>query len=78
MIHNNNALYKKLDRKASNIITKLQNEIDSGNIYENQGQKELRQFKDEVDKHYEELTYPERFQLTEMLSTRIDNLNYFG
>lgn len=64
--------YKQLDRKASTIITKLQNEIASGNVYENQGQKELRQFEDIVRKS--ELTYQEKYQLISMLSTRIDNL----
>jgi hypothetical protein len=70
------ATYKQLDNKASKIITKLQNKINSGKIYENQGQKELRQFKDLVSAT--DMTYPEKYQLTSMLSTRIDNLNYFN
>jgi hypothetical protein len=66
--------YKQLDAKASNIITKLKNEINSGNVYENQGQKELRQFTELVNKEYATLTHQERYQLTSMLSTSIDNL----
>jgi len=74
MYINNDKLYKRLDRKASNIITKLQNEIASGKVYENQGQKELRKYRDEVNSYFDELTYPERYQLTETLSQRIDGL----
>lgn len=69
-------MYSKYDRLASAIITKLQNEIDKGNIYENQGQKELREFSDKLAKT--DLTYQEKYQLKTMLSNRIDNLNYFN
>lgn len=69
-------MYRKYDRLASAIITKLQNEIDNGNIYENQGQKELREFSDKLAKT--NLTYQEKYQLKTMLSNRIDNLNYFN
>lgn len=64
--------YRALDRKASDILTKLKNEIASGNIYENQGQKELRQFEDKLNAS--DLTYQEKYQLKSMLSTAIDNL----
>lgn len=64
--------YNQLDRKASNILTKLRNEINSGKVYENQGQKELRQFEDLLSKS--DLTYPEKYQLKSMLSNAIDNL----
>lgn len=68
------ATYASLDRKASVIITKLKNEISEGNIYENQGQKELRQFQDLVNKEHAVLTFQERHQLTSMLSKAIDGL----
>lgn len=66
--------YKKFDRKAASIVTKLQNEINNGKVYENQGQKELRKFEDDLNNT--DLSYPEKYQLKSMLSTRIDNLNY--
>ena len=74
MTHNNIALYRKLDRKASTIVTNLKNKVAKNGYYENLGQNELRAYRDEVNKHYDELTYPERFQLTEMLSISIDNI----
>ena len=58
--------YKTLDRKASAVITKLQNEINRGKVYENQGQKELREFEDLLNKS--DLTYQEKYQLKSMLS----------
>lgn len=64
--------YKQLDRKASNIITKLRNEIASGNVYENQGQEELRKFEDTVNAT--DLMYQEKYQLKTMLSQAIDGL----
>ena len=64
--------YKTLDRKASAVITKLQNEINRGKVYENQGQKELREFEDLLNKS--DLTYQEKYQLKSMLSQRIDGL----
>ena len=74
MYHNNKALYTRLDRKASAIVTKLRNKVATSGYYENLGQDELRKYRDEVNSHYDELTYPERFQLTEMLSQSIDNI----
>ncbi len=64
--------HQQLDRKASAIITKLKNEVNRGDVYENQGQKELRQFTDLLNKS--DLTYQEKYQLKSMLSTAIDNL----
>jgi hypothetical protein len=66
--------YNQLDHKASDIITKLNNEINNGKVYENQGQKELRQFEDLVQREHATLSYQERYQLTSMLSKAIDNL----
>lgn len=67
-------LYRRLDSKAAAIITKLRNEIDRKGYRENIGQNELRDYEDEVQKHYDVLTYQERYQLTSMLSKAIDNL----
>lgn len=64
--------YKKLDRKASSILTKLQNRVNRYGYYENLGQNELRQFKDELQKT--NLTYQEKLQLHSMLSTAIDTI----
>lgn len=66
--------YAQLDRKAAAIMTKLRNEIAEGNVYENQGQKELRQFEDLVNKEHATLSFQERHQLTSMLSQAIDGL----
>lgn len=66
--------YTQLDRRASAIITKLKNEISAGNVYENQGQKELRQFEDLVNEQRATLGFQERYQLTSMLSKAIDGL----
>lgn len=66
--------YKQLDRKASQLITKVQNRIDTKGAYENAGQNELRQFKDMLSKS--DLTYQEKYQLEQMFNSRIDNLNY--
>ncbi len=74
MYHNNKVLYSKLDRKASTIVTSLRNKVATSGYYENLGQKELREYKDQVNKHFKELTYPERFQLTETLSQAIDSI----
>lgn len=68
--------YTQLDRKAGAIVTKLQNEINSGKVYENQGQNELRAFQDLVSKEHATLTFQERYQLTSTLSQRIDGLRY--
>lgn len=76
MYHNNKILYNKLDRKAGAIVTKVQNRIDKHGAYENAGQDELREYCEEVHSHWNELTYPERYQLTQMLSVRINNLRY--
>lgn len=72
MYHDTATEYRKLDRKAGAIMTKLRNEVNSGKVYENQGQKELRQFKDLLSAS--NLTYPEKYQLESMLSTSIDGL----
>lgn len=69
-----NLTYSQLDRKAADIVTKLNNEINSGVVYENQGQKELRQFEDLVNKQHATLSFQERYQLTSMLSKAIDGL----
>ena len=68
--------YKQLDRKASQLITKVQNKIDKSGAYENAGQKELIQFKDILSES--QLTYSEKWQLEQMFNNRIDNLNYNG
>lgn len=66
--------YKQLDRKASALVTKVQNRIDSKGAYENAGQKELREFETLVNAS--ELTYPEKYQLKQMMMQRIDNLRW--
>lgn len=68
--------YKQLDRKASQLITIVQNKINNSGAYENAGQDELRQFKDMLSKS--SLTYSEKWQLEQMFNSRIDNLNYNG
>ena len=67
--------YKQLDRKASELVTKVQNRIDIKGSYENAGQDELRQFEDMLSKS--NLTYQEKYQLKTMMSTSIDNLRHF-
>jgi len=64
--------YKFYDKQASSIITKLQNRIAKKGYCENLGQSELRKFEDSLNKS--ELTYPEKAQLTEMLSSTINEL----
>lgn len=68
-------MYKKYNNLADKIIIKIQNEVNNGKIYENQGQKELRDFEDKINKT--DLTYQEKYKLKSMLSDRIDNINYF-
>lgn len=68
----NNYTYKQLDRKASNIVTKLRDKVNASGYYENLGQNELRDFKSIVS--LSDLTYPEKYQLTSMLSTAIDSI----
>ena len=66
--------YKQLDRKASALVTKVQNRINTKGAYENAGQKELRQFEDMLSAS--DLMYQEKAQLKEMMINRIDNLSY--
>ena len=66
--------YKKLDRKASALLTKVQNKINKSGAFENAGQNELRQFRDLLSQS--DLTYQEKYQLKKMMIVRIDNLNY--
>lgn len=66
--------YKQLDRKASQLVTKVQNKIDRSGAYENAGQKELRTFCDMVDSS--DLYIQEKFQLKDMMIQAIDNLKY--
>jgi hypothetical protein len=66
--------YSKLDRKASTLITKVQNRINSKGAYENAGQDEQRLFEDMVNSS--DLTYPEKYQLKQMFISRVDNLHY--
>lgn len=66
--------YKQLDRKAGALVTKVQNRIDSKGAYENAGQKELREF--ETLLSASELTYPEKYQLKQMMIQRIENLRW--
>lgn len=66
--------YKQLDRKASALVTRVQNRIDTKGAYENAGQDELRQFKDLLGKS--DLTYQEKHQLRQMMIISIDNLRY--
>lgn len=68
----NDIVYKKLDQKASDIITKLQNEINKKGYRENMGQKELRAFNDLVDNT--NLDNDEKDQLKYMLETTIEHL----
>lgn len=65
-------MYKKYDLKGGQIITKIKNEIARGKIYENQGQKELRQFQDMLGES--ELTYQEQCQLLAMLEQVLESL----
>lgn len=64
--------YQYYDRKASAIVTKLQNEIAKNGYYENIGQKELREFESLVN--LSDLLYQEKYQLKQMLIQSIDNL----
>ena len=66
--------YTQLDRKASALVTKVQDRIDSKGAYENAGQDELRQFEDMVNSS--DLMFQEKFQLKQMMISRIDNLRY--
>lgn len=66
--------YQQLDRKASELVTKVQNRIDRKGAYENAGQAELRQFEDMLAKS--KLTYQEKYQLKQMMINRIDNLRW--
>ena len=64
--------YKKLDYKASEIITKLKNYINKNGYYENLGVKEERNFCELVDKS--NLSYMEKSQLKEMFDIALNNL----
>lgn len=66
--------YTKLDRKASALVTKVQNRINTKGAYENAGQNELRSFEDMLSAS--NLMYQEKHQLKQMMISRIDNLNY--
>lgn len=66
--------YKQLDRKASALVTAVQNHIDTSGAYENAGQDELRKFTDMVNAS--NLTYPEKHQLKQMMIQRIENLRW--
>jgi len=66
--------YKQLDRKASQLVIKVQNRINTKGSYENAGQNELRQFQDLLSKS--DLTYQEKHQLKQMMIVAIDNLKY--
>ena len=68
----NNLTYKQLDRKASDIVTKLRNKVAKSGYYENLGRNELRDFESLVNLSH--LTYPEKYQLKSMLSKAIDNI----
>ena len=64
--------YTKLDRKASNIVTKLQNYVTQYGYKENLGQKELRDFESEV--RVSNLTYQEKYQLIHMATIAIQGI----
>lgn len=66
--------YMQLDRKASQLVTKVQNKIDRSGAFENAGQNELRQFEDMLSNS--DLTYQEKYQLKQMMISRIDNLRW--
>lgn len=66
--------YKQLDRKASALVTKVQNRINTKGAYENAGQNELRQFEDLLSAS--DLMYQEQYQLKQMMISAIDNLRY--
>lgn len=66
--------YKQLDRKASQLVTKVQNRINTKGAYENAGQNELRQFEDMLSAS--DLMYQEKYQLKQMMISAIDNLRY--
>lgn len=60
--------YKKLSRKASKLVDRLQDNITTGKIpiYENYGQKEIRHFEDrELSEHG--LTYQEKCNIKDIL-----------
>ena len=67
-----NKTYNIYDRKASSIVTMLQNRIAKTGYCENLGQNELRKFENNLNKT--ELTDPEKAQLFVMLSLAIDKL----
>lgn len=66
--------YKQLDRKASELVTKVQNRINTKGAYENAGQNELRKFEDMVNAS--SLMFQEKYQLKQMMISAIDNLRY--
>lgn len=66
--------YKQLDSKASQLVTKVQNRINTKGAYENAGQKELRQFEDMLSAS--DLYVQEKHQLKQIMISAIDNLRY--
>ena len=72
LYHDTAQEYKKLDRQASDIVTKLKNYVTRYGYKENLGQKELGQFIDKL--HASDLTYQEQYQLQSMLTQAIDNV----
>ena len=65
-------MYKKFDRQAASIITKLRNYVAKHGYCENLGQTELVGYRDKVNAS--PLSYPEKWQLTDMLSKAIDSI----
>ena len=64
-------IYKKLEKKATKLVEKLQENITTGKtkIYENYGQKEIRKFMDkEISSlKYGVLTYQEECNIKDIL-----------
>jgi len=64
--------YKQLDRKASDIITKLRNKVAKDGYYENLGVTEELKFRDELSSS--SLDYTEQWQLRDMLRQAIETI----
>lgn len=64
--------YKRFDRLAADITRRLRNKVAKEGYYENLGERELRSFKDKLEKSI--LTYPEKSTLVSMLTTSIRNI----
>lgn len=64
--------YKKYDRKAAAIVTKLRDKVAKSGYYENLGQDELRKFNETINKT--DMSYAEKAQLSSMLAEAINSI----